>query len=632
MEQLEHVDPNLVLAIALGSGVLAQLVARHLRVPSIVLLFAVGVALGPDGAGWVQPQALGKGLFGLVGVGVAIILFEGGLNLELRRLRREGTVIRRLVTLGAAITAVGGALAARVWMQWPWAQSVLFGTLVVVTGPTVISPLLRLVRIKPHVATVLEAEGVLIDPIGAIIAAVTLNVLLPGTDAAVVSGLTGFALRLAFGACAGLAFGFALGWMLRLPWVVPEGLGNIFSLGAVLLLFEGCEHVLSESGVLAVTVAGVVVANIESEVSEELREFKEHLTVGLIALLFVLLAADVRIADVMRLGWPGLATVGALVFLVRPVAIAASTAGSGLAINEKAFLAWMGPRGIVAAAVASLSAAHMEAQGMPGGAELRALVFLTIASTVVVLGGLAPLAARLLRVRAPGRDTVVILSADDLGLALGRALRMGGRRVVFVDRNASHVAAAKEAEFPVVYGNALNEWTFARARPEQAEVAVAMTANDEVNSMFAREARERFGVPATLIALSREDSSITPRLLERQRTQVLFDGPKDMERWNVRLRQEAVEFGEYRYVGPPGGEDTGVTGNPSAVLVLAVRRGEAWQPMSAGFELKPDDTAAVLVHRPEAEGGHVALRRAGWERVDRDGPGTGSVAPSDDAG
>ena len=170
--------PNLVFALALGAGVTAVVMARHLRVPSIVLLLAVGVGLGPDGAGWVVPADLGDGLFQIVRLAVAVILFEGGLNLELRRLRRESAPIRRLVTTGAMWTAIGGAAAAYLLMGWSWGLSALFGALVVVTGPTVIKPLLRVVRLRPRVATVLEAEGVLIDPVGAILAAVTLEVVI----------------------------------------------------------------------------------------------------------------------------------------------------------------------------------------------------------------------------------------------------------------------------------------------------------------------------------------------------------------------------------------------------------------------------------------------------------------------
>ncbi|MEN8183625.1 MAG: cation:proton antiporter, partial [Myxococcota bacterium] len=216
--------PNLVFALALGVGVVCQIVGAHLRIPSIVLLLAAGMALGPDGLGWIRPRALGDGLFSLVGLAVAVILFEGGLNLDLRRLRRESRAIRGLVTTGAGVTAIGGALAAHELMGWAWPQSALFGTLVIVTGPTVIGPLLRVVRVRRKVATVLEAEGVLIDPIGAILAALALEyVVAPGADSFAASVL-GLVPRLALGVAVGAGAGVLLGFSLRWRRLIPDEL------------------------------------------------------------------------------------------------------------------------------------------------------------------------------------------------------------------------------------------------------------------------------------------------------------------------------------------------------------------------------------------------------------------------
>ena len=233
-------------------------------------------------------------------------------------------------------------------------------------------------------------------------AVVTLEIVLTPSLDSFTSGFLGLVYRLGFGAGAGLVFGFAIVGVLRIRKVIPEGLENLFVIGTVLVTFEVCEMVVSESGILAVTVAGVVVGNMETRVSQELGEFSEHLTVGLIGLLFVLLAADVRIGDVAGLGWPGVASVAVLAFIVRPLGVILSTTGSELDRREKAFLSWVAPRGVVAAAVASLAAVILEESGIPGGAEIRALVFLTIAFTVVVQGGTGALVARMLGVRARG--------------------------------------------------------------------------------------------------------------------------------------------------------------------------------------------------------------------------------------
>jgi NhaP-type Na+/H+ or K+/H+ antiporter len=619
-----EVAPNLVFALALGVGVVAQVVATHLRVPSIVVLLAAGVILGPDGLGWIVPRALGDGLFALVGLAVAVILFEGGLNLDVRRLRREGEAIRRLVVTGSLVTAVGGACAARWIMDWPWPQSVLFGTLVIVTGPTVIGPLLRTLRVRPKLATVLEAEGVLIDPIGAILAALALEVVVAPSADSFTAGALGLLPRLAFGAGAGATAGLVLGLLLRYRRLIPDALDNIFVLGAVLVLFELCNAVLSETGILAVAVAGVVLGNLRTRIPRGLREFKGYLTEALIGLLFVLLAADVRLGEVTALGWAGLATVGALMFVVRPVNVLVSTAGVDLAGRERAFLAWMAPRGIVAAAVASLAAAYMEAGGLKGGGELRALVFLTIALTVVVQGGLAGVVARLLGVRIPVRDGVAILGAEGLALALADELRSGGRRVVFLDSNPEHCRAAEKEGYPIVFGNALEERTFSRSRPELAGAVVGLTPNETVNSLFAREAQEEFGVPKSFVAVGRGSTRVPAEILERQGSRVLFDRPKDVARWNVRFRHGQARVARFRFRAPaPEAEATPPAREPAAAtqrrldafVILTLKRGDSVTPMHTGVEPKEGDEAAVALYLEEESEAMEALRDLGWEPI-----------------
>ena len=302
---MDTLHPTLPLALALAAGVLAQSIARHARIPGIVLLLAAGVLLGPDGLGLIDPHALGVGLFGVVDFAVAVILFEGGLNLEISRLRREQTPIRRLVTTGALVTLTAATLLVHVLLGWSWSTAVLFGSIVVVTGPTVVGPLLRELRLRPRIATVLEAEGVLIDPIGAVLAVLALEVALAPSAGTVASGAATLVLRAGFGVVAGALAGLALVALLRVRRIVPEGFENILTLASVLLLFEGCEALVSATGVLAVTVAGVVVGNLGTRVDRDLREFKDQLTVLLVGVLFVLLAADVRLQTLLDLGWGG---------------------------------------------------------------------------------------------------------------------------------------------------------------------------------------------------------------------------------------------------------------------------------------------------------------------------------------
>ncbi|MCA9579533.1 MAG: cation:proton antiporter, partial [Myxococcales bacterium] len=297
-----HQSAPLTVAFALAAGMLGQTVAHHLRLPGIVALLVLGVAFGPDGANLVQPALLGDGLASLVGFAVAVILFEGGMSLDLRRLKRSGRAIRRLVTVGALVSMVLGMILVAVVLGWGWQRSLLFGTLVIVTGPTVVTPLLRRLKVKKPVSTVLEAEGVLIDAVGAITAAVALEVVLSPSDQGVLLAGPVIVGRLFFGVAVGMLGGALIALLLRFRGLVPEGLETVMTLSLAVLVFEASNAVVHESGIAAVTVAGLVVGNSRTHVARELREFKEQLTALFIGMLFVLLVADVRLADIFALG------------------------------------------------------------------------------------------------------------------------------------------------------------------------------------------------------------------------------------------------------------------------------------------------------------------------------------------
>ncbi len=605
--------PAFTLALALAVGVLAQSLARHTRVPGIVLLLVAGAGLGPDGLGWVQPDALGGGLIATVELAVAVILFEGGLNLEISRLRREQAPIRRLVTWGALITLLGAAISVSALFHWPLMRSLLFGSLVVVTGPTVIGPLVRELRLRPRIATVLEAEGVLIDPIGAILAVLMLELATAPDAEMQLGGALRFLLQITFGAGAGAVAGYLLARILRVRRLVPEGLENGFVLAGVLLLFQGCDLLVHESGILAVTVAGVVVGNMRSRVDRDLREFKDQLTVLLIGLLFVLLAADVRLAEVRALGASGLWVVVSLVVLVRPLCVAMCTAGSELSWRERVFVAWIAPRGIVAAAVASVTAHALAASGDPAGNTLRALVFLTIAGTVVLAGFTAAPMAWLLRVRLPGRDRVAILGAQGLGLMLGTWLRENGVSVVFLDSSPEHVRRAQDADFAVVFGDAVQERTMQRARFESVGSVVGLTQNQTLNSVFVSRAREFFDVSVGYIAVARARTGIAPDLVERGDARLLFESPHDTERWDVRDRHGDVVVEEWEVARAPGASENAPKPGERVVL-FGVRRGKRVGPMFEREKLAEGDRVAVAIHEPERAEAEAYLRWRGLER------------------
>ena len=613
----------LVVAVALVAGVSVQCVARFVRIPAIVLLLGAGAALGPTGLGWVRPEALGDGLFVLVDFAVAIILFEGALNLDLARLRREERVIRHLVTTGALITFVGAMLTARVWLLWPWMLAALFGALVVVTGPTVVGPLVRNLRLRPRLQTVLEAEGVFIDPIGALLAVLVLQVALATDASQAAAGMRDLAVRLVTGLALGVTGGFAVTLFLRLTKLV-RGLENILVLAFVTLLFQLGEHVLSQSGLIAVTAAGVIVGNFENPVIDDLREFKDQLTLLLIGTIFILLAADVGLADVRALGWEGLAVVVTLIVVVRPVGVWVVTRGAELATRERVFLAALAPRGIVAAAIASLMASTLDIRGIAGGDDLRALVFLVISGTVSAAALLAwPLSAAL-GLRLAARDRIAILGAQGLGLALATELRARGASAVLIDNDPQRCQVAERQNFAVVFGDGLQERTLRRARIELVGTVVGVTFNENLNSQFVRYARHEFDVPTGLVSVSSASGGRPPEHVARHRADVLFDGPHDQERWDVRWRQEEVVIDAFEFhaatnaAAEPPDTPAAVDRRSDTYVILTIQRNRRVAPMARSITLRSGDRAAIALYSRAKEQALAELASLGWHPLPAD--------------
>ena len=601
-------NPALTIAVALAVGVLAQAVARHLRIPGIVLLLGAGVALGPDVLGVVRPGDLGSALGDLTGFAVAVILFDGGLNLNLRRMKAQALTIRLLLSAGVVITSLGGALAVRLALGWDWTTSLLFGTLVIVTGPTVITPLLRRIRVKRSVETILESEGVLIDAVGAVVAVVALEmVLAPGDEAA--QTLAGAPMGLFGGLALGAVGGGVLALLLRSRHAVPEGFGNILTLGVVLALFQASNALIPESGIAAAIAAGFVVGNLSMPAQRDLREFKEQLTVMFIGLLFVLLAADVRVAEVIALGVPGLMVALALMFVVRPLSIAACTAKSSLSLAEKGFLAWVAPRGIVAAAVATLFNDRLSEAGSDGGGELRALVFLVIATTVLFQGATASFMARLLKVKRPSGQGYAILGAQALGRLLGRTLQEGGAQVVMMDSDPIACRETEAAGLRALFGNGLDDRILMRAAADSRRAVVAASTSESVNLLLVRKVLDEFKGPAVYAAVQAANGGVEPSMVHEEGGSVLFGDEIDVELWNVRIRRgtAALEIWRRESADCPEPPDMSNLAVPF-VRQLKGRR----EPVHDGAALGKGAEVHWLVNRDRLDEAHAKLRGCGW--------------------
>jgi NhaP-type Na+/H+ or K+/H+ antiporter len=592
-----------MIALAIAVGMLAQVLAQKARLPSIVLLLGLGILVGPDGLGWIDTRAFGLGLEAIVTIAVALILFEGGLQLHYVDLAAVGRTVRNLVTIGAAITVIGATAAAHLVAGFPWRLALLFGAIVSVTGPTVINPLLDRVRVQRRLDTVLRGEGIVIDPIGAIFAVVVLEIMLT-SDSSVWTGLQAFALRMGLGAAIGLAGGWVLGRILRMRRLLEPEVENLVVLAWVLALFAISELLAGESGLAAVVIAGMTVRRESIPRQHQLRRFKGELSVLFISLLFILLSAHLRLSTIAAVGWRGVAVVLLLMWVVRPLNVLASTARTDLTWRERLFLMWICPRGVVAISISSFIAillasgsaavtrARLSAQA---GEALVALVFLTIAITVVVQGITAAPVARLLGVAATSSRHVVVVGANALGRTFAALLREHGLEPLLVDANPINIAHARRAGMPAIVGNALERDVLDEARLGDAGAVVALTGNQEVNFLVCQLAAGEYHVPDVHPVLIDREKGPRDRLVESIGGEPGFAEQTDVAQWNLDLdRGDAALW--TAEVGEPVGRRTVQDLDLGAdILPLLLLRGDEARICHVGLRCSTGDRIVALV-------------------------------------
>lgn len=533
---------TLQIVLTVLAGISAQVVAAYLKLPSIILLLVFGIALGTDGVGWIAPQTLGVGLEVIVSLCVALILFEGGLNLELNEIGKVSGSLRNLITIGTFITLVGGGMAAHWLGEFPWSIAFLYASLIVVTGPTVVTPLLKQVGVEKKVATLLEGEGVLIDPVGAILAVVVLDIILNG-DADPASVLGGLLARLGIGVLIGGGGGALMALFLRTADFLSEELRNLVVLAGIWGLYGLAQSVRGESGLMAAVAAGIVVRAISIPEERLLRRFKGQLTIFSVSVLFILLAADLSIASVFELGSGSVLTVLVLMLVVRPLNIWACTINSGLDWKQKLFMSWISPRGIVSASVASLFAILLTERGINGGDSIKALVFLTIIMTVFAQGLTAKRLAQFLGITSSSATGVVIVGCNPLGLTLGRLFKDKGESVVMIDTDQVASEKATEEGFDVYVGSGLNGEILEEANISSIGTFLAITSNGEVNSVIAERAQEEFQPPRVVAVLPRAtDAETDSKSRGDIRTPRL-----SVKTWNTFITDDAVQSSTYDF-------------------------------------------------------------------------------------
>ncbi len=479
------------IASIIVAGIGAQWLAWRLKLPSIVLLLGLGFLAGPV-TGLIRPdEVLGPLLFPLVSLCVAIILFEGGMGLRLHDLRQIGGVVLSLVSVGALVSWILITLAAHYILGLDPAIATLLGAILVVTGPTVIIPLLRHVRPSGRVGNIVKWEGIVIDPVGAALSVLVFEYIL--LDQALTPAAVVFFLK---SICVGGTLGWLGAWivltLLRKYWI-PDYLHGTGTLMMVIVVFILSNGVHPESGLFAVIAMGIVLANQRSVEVQHIVSFKENLGILIVSTLFIILGARLDVQDFQILRWNYLVFILVLICVIRPLAVFLSTFKSGLDIKERIFIAWMAPRGIVAAAIVSIFSFELSARGVPQSEYLVPVTFGVIISTVLIYGSTALPVARKLGLSRTFPQGVLIMGAHRWTRLLARKLQEEKIKVVLVDSNPVSAALAQEEGLHVYEENILDPDIEETIDLDGIGRFVALTPNDEANSLAALHFRELFG-------------------------------------------------------------------------------------------------------------------------------------------
>lgn len=504
-----HDQGLIVIAIILLVGAVCQWAAWRVRLPAILFLLLCGILAGPV-LGWLHPdQLFGDLLFPFISLAVAVILFEGGLTLKFDDIRGIEKVLRNLITFGVAITWLLTALAVHWLLDFSWEISFLFGAIMVVTGPTVIAPMLHTVRPNKNVANILRWEGILIDPLGATLAVLVYQFIVSGSaQGEFLPTITVFGKILAIGFVLGSSSGYLLGIALRRHWI-PQYLHDFLVLALVCGVFAVSDALEPESGLLSVTVMGVLLANMKDVHDlSEIMDFKESLSLVLISMLFIILPARMNADAFLALGWSSLGVLAVIQFVSRPLSAQFSSIGSKLSMNERHLLSWIAPRGIVAAAISALFAIKLESLGYAQAAQMVPLAFMMIIGTVLLQSVTAGPIARWLNVAEPEPTGCLIIGADRLARAIAAALKKNGFQIVLADQSWENINAANMLGLRTYWGKVVSKHADRRLNLTGIGCMLALSANHDFNALAAKHYRIEFGAN-NIYSISNEEATGT---------------------------------------------------------------------------------------------------------------------------
>ena len=504
-------------------GILAQWVAWKFKIPAILPLILIGLLVGPiaaeylseDHTKWIEPiwngeEGLfpGESLFYFVSLAISIILFEGGLTLRLKEIKNVGPVITKLITVGSVVTFFGAAVAAHYIFYLSWEMSYLFSALIIVTGPTVITPILRNIPLKPDVSAVLKWEGILIDPIGALVAVLVFEFISVGGGGEFTkTAMIEFGKIVLFGTTFGFTFAHGLNFAIN-KRLIPHYLLNVFALASVLGVFVLSDSFAHESGLLAVVVMGMVLGNSNSPDLKELLYFKESLSVLLISILFILLAANINMEDLLLIyNWNTVVLFSVVVFILRPIGVFLSTYNSSLKLNERLFISWVGPRGIVAAGIASLFGLKLAKEGVAGAEYITPLVFMIVLGTVLFNATTARFFAKIVGVFLKQSNGILIIGATKASRLIGDYLEKNDRHVVLIDNNQTNILKAKELGLEAINSNIYSDSLEDNIELSDVGYLIALTGNSDINTFAINKFGKDFGENGAFRLVTREELS-----------------------------------------------------------------------------------------------------------------------------
>lgn len=522
-------------------GLVSQWVAWRVRLPAILFLLIAGIIAGPVFHLLDPDRLFGHLLFPFVSLSVAVILFEGAMTLRFSDLAGTAGVVRNLVTVGALVTWVIISLAAHYLIGFDLKLALLFGAMVVVTGPTVVVPMLRSVRPNSRISNILRWEGILIDPLGALLAVLAFDFFVSAEAGVAFKAIAlHFGEMLLIGIGLGVVFGLVLAELLRRYWI-PEYLRSFMTLLLVFIVFALSDAMLEESGLLAVTIFGITLANARDVDIKDILDFKESLSLLLISALFVILAARIDPGRLVAAGSGALLLLGVVMFVARPIAVMLSTLGSDLTMRERAMIVWIGPRGIVCAAIASLFELRLESRGIAGADLFVPLAFMIIIGTVAIQSLSSRYIAQWLGVRDPAPTGVLIVGAGEVARAIGQALGRLGLKVLLTDSDYGNIRQARMKGLDTFYGNPVSDHADRHMDLSGVGKLLAMSGHADLDVLASLNFRPVFGNPNVYELPTSADGDISDkhRVSGRYRGQRLFGHDIDYNKLSGWLRQGA---------------------------------------------------------------------------------------------